>query len=72
MWKLRCHSMDLQKWSQKGSIETRVPKFLQERETRCWLTQDFDMSGFPEIPKPMRDLYQNLEMSFERNARQGS
>ena len=33
MWELLCHTMDLQKWSQKGSFETRLPKFLQERES---------------------------------------
>ena len=55
----------------KGALKLVCRSFFK-RETRCWLTQDFDMSRFPEIPKPMRDLYQNLEMSFERNARQGS
>jgi len=55
----------------KGALKLVCRSFFK-RENRCWLTQDFDMTRFPEIPKPMRDLYQSLEMSFERNARQGS
>lgn len=55
----------------KGALKFVCRSFFK-KENRCWLTQDFDMTRFPEIPKPMRDLYQSLEMSFERNARQGS